>query len=146
LLLLTIDRLSSAGSSGISRLLRSLTIITFVSPSENSATELTDRFISRDAHKERLALKICPHWRSVFSSVFKEPKLMAHPRGDHNVNLRGLVPASFRLRNASVGRETKLARSLASRNPCVKKLPRRGGAASCRAGAGDTYHAAGFAR
>jgi hypothetical protein len=39
-----------------------------------SMAELTDRFISR-RDRSRTALKTCPHWRSVFSSVFKEPKL-----------------------------------------------------------------------
>jgi len=41
-----------------------------------------------------VALKTCPHWRSVFSSVFKEPKL------GHILAavfcLLGLVPALFR--------------------------------------------------
>ena len=55
--------------------------------------ELTDRFISR-ASRRMVALKTCPHWHSVFSSVFKEPKL------GHILAavfcLLGLVPALFR--------------------------------------------------
>jgi hypothetical protein len=54
------------------------------------AAELTDSLISAT---RRSPLKDCPHWRSVFSSVFKEPKL-GHFRWDA-VNRRssGLVPA-----------------------------------------------------
>ena len=47
--------------------------------------ELTD---SRDRHS---TTPCCPHWRSVFSSVFKEPKLMSAPDG-------GLRPAGRSLR------------------------------------------------
>jgi hypothetical protein len=51
-----------------------------------------DRQIHLTAHSEEdAALKICPHWRSVFSSVFKEPKLrhILEPR------LCGLVPVAL---------------------------------------------------
>ncbi len=46
-----------------------------LSPIGKSATELTDSVAM--TYPEGFVSTRCPHWRFVFSSVFKEPKLVA---------------------------------------------------------------------
>jgi hypothetical protein len=54
-----------------------LDMITLLSPEGCSGDRIDKQFVSEARGLPRLN---CPHWRSVFSSVFKEPKLFAHPR------------------------------------------------------------------
>ena len=63
------------------------------------AAELTSSLVS-EAHRSEPPPTNCPHWRSVFSSVFKEPKL-EHIRAEDQ---RGLVPCPSGGARPSVGR------------------------------------------
>jgi hypothetical protein len=49
-----------------------------LSPEGYSGNRIDKQFVSQT--REGLPRLNCPHWRSVFSSVFKEPKLCALPR------------------------------------------------------------------
>jgi len=99
-----------------------LTFITCCHRQGMSMAELTDRFFSR-VPRRVLALKTCPHWHSVFSSVFKEPKL-GHILAAMFC-LLGLVPALPEAVTPAVERRSTLAPSVGARNLAQEKTSTR---------------------